>query len=182
MIGSNLHCLTITVVTTLPPTRGGLEKQNWGGEARGGLRRLGRTQRWVVLGSRGGSSMGGRPGGKFWKGDGGTQAPGWVSGPVRHPEADSTGWDRVGALAQGGDGAGHRPCEGGSCRHHSGQFVASRDGPGGTLTSERPCRKRACEGTGRRSPRERRSKNLLVRRAEHRAFLGDTRGIKEITF
>lgn len=50
----------------------------------------GRTQRrWVVLGSRGGIGVGGRPGGKFQKGDGGTQAPGWVSGPMKHPVANS---------------------------------------------------------------------------------------------
>lgn len=37
-----------------------------------------RPGRWVVLGSRDGRRVRGRPGGTFWKSDGSTRARGWV--------------------------------------------------------------------------------------------------------
>lgn len=48
LIGLDLYCLTIAMVTTLPPTEVGGRRQNWSGMGCG-------TQRWVGLGSRGGS-------------------------------------------------------------------------------------------------------------------------------
>lgn len=82
MIGSGLHCLKITMVTTPPPTTGWIGKATLGRVSQGGVRRLTPSRRWVVLGCRGGSSVGGKPGGKFWKDHGGTHAAGRVSGPV----------------------------------------------------------------------------------------------------
>ena len=40
MIGFELNCLTITMATVNPPTRGGLEKAELGHPSQGGLRKL----------------------------------------------------------------------------------------------------------------------------------------------